>query len=174
MAMSSRAETDVKTPKTWIILDDDPDLLAVMEALVSLWDREPILLKNGAHALAWITDIREGRYHGKIPELALLDIRMPDTPQGDEIARMLRDVPQLREMAIVLMTAFELNPDAKTYLMQRTGADGFVRKPFPGLDDFLRLLEDAIDRRRALSASSPLGPSELPRPSGQSPDRAPG
>ncbi|MCC6905218.1 MAG: response regulator [Anaerolineae bacterium] len=143
----------------WIILEDDTVLRQLVAAMCQIWEVEPIELADGFAAAGWLELLNSGAYHGEIPELALLDIRMPG-PQGDEIARMIRQTPKLERMAIVMMTAFVLNPREEADLMERTQADLVLRKPLPALFEFNRLLRDAITRRNALVDASKHAPAE--------------
>lgn len=133
--------------KVWILLDDDRALLEIVSTLADLWDKEAVLLHSGSEAMAWIEDFKAGRYTGPVPELALLDIRMPGQPQGDDVARELRHTPGLHVLAIVMMTAFALDDAQEVHLLEQTGADGVIRKPFPQLEDLKKLLDHAINRR---------------------------
>ena len=133
--------------KVWILLDDDRALLEIVTTLADIWGKEPLALRGGNEAMAWLKDFREGRYAGQTPELALMDIRMPGGPQGDEVAREMRMTSGLRRMAIVLMTANFYDGTQESHLLAETGADAFVRKPFPVLDDLKKTLDRAIHKR---------------------------
>lgn len=133
--------------KVWILLDDDRALLDIVSTLADLWDKDSIQLRNGTEAMAWLKNFQDGLYEGQIPELALLDIRMPGGPQGDEVARAMRSTPGLEGITIVMMTANFLDEDAEAHLLAHTTADAFVRKPFPMLDDFKKVLDRAINKR---------------------------
>lgn len=141
---------------TWILLDDDRALLEIVSTLADLWDKEPLQFRSGTEALDWVKKFQEGGYTGPVPELALLDIRMPGGPQGDEVAREMRRTPGLQSMAIVMMTANFYDIGQESTLLDATGADGFVRKPFPVIEDFKAALDGAI-RRRALHIGSGQG-----------------
>ena len=64
---------------------------------------------DGEEAVSWINDVDEGRFHGELPELALLDIRLPGDVDGVMVGERLRKSPILGNMAIVLTTAYKLN-----------------------------------------------------------------
>lgn len=133
--------------KVWILLDDDRALLEIVSTLADLWDKDAILLHSGSEAMAWIEAFKEGSTSGPAPELALLDIRLPGGPQGDDIAREMRRTPGLHTVAIVMMTANALDTAEETHLLEQTRADGVVGKPFPLLDDLKKQLDQAINRR---------------------------
>ena len=133
--------------KVWMLLDDDRSLLEIVSTLADLWDKDTILLHSGGDAMAWVEAFKAGSIEGPIPELALLDVRLPGGPQGDDIARELRRTSGLHVMAIVMMTANALDSAQEAHLLEQTGADGCVGKPFPPLDDLKKRLDQAINRR---------------------------
>jgi len=147
--------------KVWILLDDDRALLEIVMTLADIWGKQPLGLHGGNEAMAWIKDFRDGRYTGPTPELALLDIRMPGGPQGDEVAREMRITPGLRGMAIVLMTANFYDGTQESHLLAETGADAFVRKPFPVLDDLKKTLDRAINKRISMQIRAAQGTHNL-------------
>ena len=142
--------------KLWLLLDDDRALLEIVSTLAELWGKDSIQFRNGSEAMTWLKAFQDGHYDGPVPELALLDIRMPGGPQGDEVAREMRRTPGLRPTAIVMMTANFLDIAQESTLLEATGADGFIRKPFPVIEDFKSALDGAI-RKRALHIGSGQG-----------------
>ena len=134
--------------KTWIIVEDDQGVMTMVTAMCTIWNIEPIKLIDGFAAMQWIEKFKDGKYTGLTPELALLDIRMPG-PQGPEIASQLRKIPELKEMAIVMMTAFRLSPDEKQQVMTKSEADLLLYKPLPKLFELNRMVLQAIEARKA-------------------------
>jgi CheY-like chemotaxis protein len=61
------------------------------------------------------------------PQLALLDIHLPDLT-GYDLLTKLKQNPQTKSMGIILHTASEPTPVAKT-AAERLGADGFLTYP---------------------------------------------
>ncbi len=59
---------------------------------------------------SWIENVDQGRVRGELPELAILDIRLPEV-SGPEVGHRLRQSPMLGDMAIVLITAYRLSPE---------------------------------------------------------------
>ena len=62
-----------------------------------------------------------------VPDLALLDIRLPDA-DGFEVLARIRMHPILKEMPVVMMTALAARESVLTGL--QLGADGYLTKPF--------------------------------------------
>jgi CheY-like chemotaxis protein len=135
------------TEKTWIILDDDDGIMSVFEAMCKIWQVSMIKLRDGYDAMKWIAEFRAGLYVGPLPELALLDIRMPG-PQGYQVAHELRKIPDLNEMAIVLMTAYRLSHEELEGVIKISDADQLFHKPIPNMFDFNNQLQVAIDARK--------------------------
>ena len=133
--------------KTWIILDDEVLILDIMGAMCDIWGVGMIRLNNGFTAMDWIEAFCNGTYEGPLPELALLDIRMPG-PQGYEVASQLRKVAKLNNMAIVLMTAYRLSSEQREEYMEISQADHLISKPLPPMPDLNQLLLDAVDTRQ--------------------------
>lgn len=146
---------------TWMVVEDEPDIYEVLLAMFEVWGIEGVAFVDGAEAVAWINDVDAGRVQAELPELAILDIRLPEI-SGPEVGARLRQSPILGNIAIVLITAYSLQPQEEEAVMAQAGADLLLYKPLPGPDEFRQLLEDALARRVAAqdsSASWPTGAS---------------
>jgi CheY-like chemotaxis protein len=75
-----------------------------------------------------------------MPELALMDIRMPG-PRGHEIAKRMRSISPLQHIPIILMTAFSLTDSERQEMLHDYGVDYIVHKPLPDFFEFQRLIE---------------------------------
>jgi CheY-like chemotaxis protein len=96
-------------------------------------------------------DVDRGRFKGELPELALLDIRLPGEIKGQMVGERLRKSPILGQIAIVMSTAFKLSTDEERQMMSQAGADKLVYKPLPKFNELQRMLEEVIALRRAKS-----------------------
>ncbi|BDG06030.1 response regulator [Anaeromyxobacter oryzae] len=105
-----------------LVVEDDPDLLALLEMVVADAGHRVRTASNGLEALARVAEERPG--------VILLDMRMP-VMNGWEFARELR-ARHGRCCAIVVLTAAE-NAQQRA---AEIGADGWLAKPFD-LDDVL-------------------------------------
>lgn len=140
-----------------MIVEDEPSLRMMLSAAMMLiWGVEPLAFHDGYDAMAWLDGVEAQKTSTMLPELALLDIRMPG-PQGPEIAERLRKVPATSKMAIVMMTAYRLNSEERESIVKMAKPQAMVSKPLPRLTDLKQTLELAIDRTR----SGILGPIEL-------------
>ena len=63
-----------------------------------------------------------------IPDIVLMDIRMPDL-DGIQATRLIRADPGLETTRIIILTTFDL--DEYVYLALRAGASGFLLKDLP-------------------------------------------
>jgi two-component system cell cycle response regulator DivK len=61
-----------------------------------------------------------------LPDLVLMDIRMPDL-SGNEALKLLRDDSRTAELPIVALTSSTMRGDAERFLTQ--GFDGYLPKP---------------------------------------------
>lgn len=138
---------------TWMVVEDEPDIYEVLMAMFGIWGIDGVAFVDGEEAMAWIDDVDNGRFQGELPELALLDIRLPGEIQGPSVGERIRKSPLLKEMAIVFATAYKLTPDEEKAIMEQTQADKLIYKPLPKFADLQKLLEDTITDRRTSQTS---------------------
>ena len=124
---------------TWMLLEDEPDLYDLILTMYDMLGLRGVAFSVGEEASEWIAKVDRGNYVGELPELALLDIRLPDNVSGTMIAERIRQSPVLKDIVIVLMTAYRLSPQAEQMLLQESGADMLLYKPLPRLHK-LRLM----------------------------------
>ncbi len=136
---------------TWMVVEDEPDIYAVLLAMFEVWGIEGAAFVDGTEALAWVDDVDSDRVKGDLPELAIIDIRLPGV-SGPEVAARLRQSPILRHMTIVLITAYRLPPAEEDEVMAQAEADLLLYKPLPRPEEFRHVLEDALARRAEIAA----------------------
>jgi CheY-like chemotaxis protein len=129
---------------TWMIVEDEPDLLDMLCELVNAIGHDTLAFANGEDALHWLTSVHDDHFDGEIPELALFDIRLPGQTNGPDLAHHLRQSPVLGQIVIVLMTAYRLSAAEETEIMQYATPDMLLYKPLPRFDEFRRRLEDLL------------------------------
>ncbi len=132
---------------TWMLLEDEPDLYEMVLAMYNMLGINGVAFGTGEDTIAWILDVENGHYHGELPELALLDIRMPDQISGTMVSARLRQSPILRNMVIVMMTAYRLSPKDEAEVMAQAGADYMLYKPLPHVRDLEHLLRELIAQK---------------------------
>src|SRR5882757_7561828 len=118
-----------------MVVEDEPDIYEVLLAMFEMWGIDGTAFVDGEEALAWIEDVDRGKYSGELPELALLDIRLPGPAQGDDVGKRLRESPALKNIAIVLTTAYKLSPPLDQQTVDKAGADKLIYKPLPKFNE---------------------------------------
>jgi two-component system, cell cycle response regulator DivK len=99
------------------IVEDNPDNRLLARALLEgLYDCTEY--ETGIEAL-------EGMVHD-VPSLVLLDISLPGMDGMETLAR-LRDIPTLKHLPVIALTAHAMSGDREKFL--RAGFDDYVTKP---------------------------------------------
>jgi diguanylate cyclase (GGDEF)-like protein/PAS domain S-box-containing protein len=118
--MECAQPTSVEGNSTLLIVDDYPENLISMRALLQRQDWHVITAASGFEALGLLLE------HDV--DLVLLDVQMPGM-DGFEVARLMRGSQRTRLTPIIFLTANEQSPDAviKGYA---SGAVDYLFKPF--------------------------------------------
>lgn len=138
---------------TWMVVEDEPDIYEVLLAMFEMWGIDGVAFVDGDEAVAWIDDVDSGRYRGELPELALLDIRLPGAVSGPQVGERLRKSTVLGNVAIVLSTAYKLSPEEEEKVIEQAGADKLMYKPLPKFNELEKQLEEVIASRREKAAA---------------------
>ena len=121
-------------PNTVLVIDDDPDFVAAIEAL----------LTSSGYRVASASNGRDGLQEAKKlqPDLILLDVMMTERTEGFFTLQELRRVPSLSRTPVIVISsiysvepAFRVSPEAGWL-----PANLFLPKPV----DPERLLEEAV------------------------------
>lgn len=155
--------------RAWLVVEDEPSIYDVLHTMFQMWGVEGIAYNDGEEAIAFIEDVDRGKFRGELPELAVLDIRLPGKYDGVDVGARLRQSPRLRHIAIVLITAYVLNEAEQRECVTRGGADELIRKPLPRPAEFRRRLEAVIEARKVIQAAEAA--SAPPVPSAPEPAR---
>lgn len=142
-----------------MVVEDEPDIYEVLLAMFGIWGIEGVAFVDGEEAISWIDDVDNQRFQGELPELALLDIRLPGEVNGPAVGERLRKSDTLKDVAIVLTTAYKLTPDEEASVMKQAEADKLVYKPLPKFAELQKLLEDTIAQRRDREQASESAPT---------------
>ena len=132
-----------------MVVEDEPEIYELLLAMFEMWGIEGVAFVDGEEAVAWIEDVNHNRFQGELPELALLDIRLPGEIDGIQVGEQLRKSPVLGKIAIVMTTAFKLTEAEKTEALTQTEADLWLPKPLPVFKELQSILEKVIAERRA-------------------------
>lgn len=139
---------------TWLLVEDDADIRNVVAVMMQLWGEKALALADGNAAWKWLDGVAAGTYNGDLPELALMDIRMPGHT-GDQIAARIRETAPLKDIPILLMTAFTLTDSEVQSMMARCGVDYLIKKPLPDMDVFKSTLYKVRDEKRKRLVAPP-------------------
>jgi len=117
----------MKTTPKILAVDDTPENLKLLDAILTPRGYELVTAANGTAALEVIGSVK--------PDLVLLDIIMPGL-NGYDVCRRLRDDPATRFLPIVMITA---SGDQERVQALEAGADDFIAKPFNQLELLARV-----------------------------------
>ncbi|GAB6041879.1 response regulator [Endothiovibrio diazotrophicus] len=129
-----------------LIVDDQPANLRLLSDLLREAGHKVHAAPSGELALRWL--------EGRLPDLILLDIRMPGI-DGYEVCRRLKSTPRAAEVPVLFISALD-NPRDKVQAFE-VGAVDYVSKPFEArevlarVDTHLRLhrMHDELERQVA-------------------------
>lgn len=139
-------------PVYWLIVEDEADIRNLVATMAQVWGHTPVTFESGKKAWEFLDQVEAGTYNKPLPQFALMDIRMPGY-HGDEVAKRIRRTEALKNIPIVLMTAFVLSDEERAAMKNDTGVDHILNKPLP---DFMRLKEilDTIISEKQKQTSS--------------------
>ena len=134
---------------TWLIVEDDASFRDIVTTMCELWGVNTIVFPDGKQAADWLNEA--GAKKNEKPDLALLDIRIPGL-QGHEVAAAIRRHPELSNMGIILMTAYELPGEEQQRIMAVSAADLLMFKPLPMMEELMKIARDIISKREKTTA----------------------
>jgi len=114
-----------------LIVEDDPDQLALADLRVSLAGYKVRIARNAAEL---VEDLRTQ----PLPDILLLDVMLPDG-NGFDILAKLRKHPKLALLVVAMLTAKDEPKEIAKGLA--LGADAYITKPYSK-----RILADTIER----------------------------
>ena len=120
--------------KRLLIVDDEPNLLRAVDAVLRNEGFETSTARSGKEALVAIAQ--------KQPDLIVSDVRMP-AMDGYELARRLRSSPNFALIPIVFLTAKDETEDRVEGF--RSGVDVYLTKPFEP-DELVAVINNILGR----------------------------
>jgi CheY-like chemotaxis protein len=135
-----------------LVVEDDPEIQALAEAMLGGRGYDVRLASNGAVGLEQVLTFR--------PEVVLFDFWMP-VADGRALVQGVREVARAR-VGLACMSA---TPEVSDWCA-RVGVSAFVLKPFTGeelCDAVGRALEEARASSVRMRAAEPTSPSSRPR-----------
>lgn len=103
-----------------LVVEDDPELQRALKFLLTMEKFVPRLASNRKEILEALSVL-------PLPDVALLDVGLPDTNGFDVLARM-RQHPRLKSIPVIMLTGKAQREDVMRGLAG--GADGYITKPF--------------------------------------------
>ena len=101
-----------------LLVDDEPDILEFISYNLVKEGFEVFTCGNGKDAIQMARQQR--------PQIIILDVMMPDL-DGIETCRVIRDIPELKDVLIAFLTA--RNEDYSQIAGFDAGADDYINKP---------------------------------------------
>lgn len=118
------------TDKTILLIEDNPDdqMLTLRALAKNHIGNEVIVVQDGVEALDYLfcTGAYAGRNPANLPELILLDLRLPKV-DGIEVLRRIRANEWTRSLPVVIFTSS--NADRDLVNGYAYGAKAYIRKP---------------------------------------------
>lgn len=131
----------------WLIAEDEIDIRNLVSMMATVWGHTPMAFESGQKAWDYLDSVDAGTNTGPLPEFALMDIRMPGY-RGDEVAKRIRSTDRVKNIAIVLMTAFVLSEDEMRKMKADCGVDHIINKPLPDFMTLKQILDDVIAKKK--------------------------
>jgi CheY-like chemotaxis protein len=118
-------------------IEDNPEL----QELIA------VTMRSEAHEVHQALDGLKGLEMAKavIPDVVLLDMMMPQM-NGLQVIRELKADPRLKDVPVIIMTAFYSDVEFLEQTLREAGAVEYLRKPIK-LDDLLSTVRGALARR---------------------------
>ena len=132
----------------WMAVEDESDIYDLVLEMFEMWGINGIAFDNATDTINWLAKIERQNTHGELPELALLDIRLPDF-SGLEISMAIRGNKWLHNIPIALMTAYHLSAEEEKEVMYHSQADILIYKPLPGMVELCQILEKVVHQRQS-------------------------
>ncbi len=123
------------TGKKILVVEDSENIMRLVEKVLRLRGYEVIGAQTGEDA---VNMAQTG-----LPDLILMDIRLPGGIDGLEATRRIKAIPQLAHIPILAMTA-SVRPEDMQQALDK-GCSGLVRKPID-IDELPKKVAEYITR----------------------------
>jgi CheY-like chemotaxis protein len=157
---------------SWLIAEDEADIRNLIATMIQVWGHNPVAYENGQKVWDWLDAVEQGTAKDPLPELVLMDIRMPGK-KGNELANRMRTLPSFKRTPIVLMTAFSLSESERNEMIQQDGVDQIIHKPLPDFEQLRILLHNIVTTKQSAVVPEPkeppTSPAAAPAPSATAP-----
>ena len=106
--------------KTILVVDDNDDVRRLVKKVLERSGYEVAEASDGPSTLALIEN-------GLVPDLVLMDIRLPGPQSGLEVTCSIKEIPSMQRIPVVALSASVLDRDRQQALT--AGCSGFISKP---------------------------------------------
>ncbi len=130
--------------RVWMVVEDDPRTRSIYVMMLTMWGVKPLVFPNGEDAAAWLDRVDAGEADEPLPEIAIIDVRLPGM-MGYDVARRMRELPATRQIPLLMVTAYSLSETESMRIHEAAQPDLLLPKPLPMPDDFRALLERLIE-----------------------------
>lgn len=134
-SMPEVAPVAVPGAKTVLVVDDEPDIRAMLERLLRGKGYRVVSTDNGRAALGLVKE--------HAPDLIVLDAMLPEV-HGFDIARRIKASKRYAHIPIVMVSAVYRGWRFAEDLRESCGVEHYVEKPFK-IADVLRAVESALE-----------------------------
>ena len=123
------------TGKRILVVEDKEDSRVLVEKVLRLRGYDVSGAATGEDAVKMT--------QAELPDLILMDVRLPGGIDGLEATRRIKAMPQLAHIPIIAVTASVRPEDEQSAL--DAGCNGFIRKPID-IDELPKKVAEYIDR----------------------------
>jgi DNA-binding response OmpR family regulator len=120
-------------PARILLVDDEPNILLAIEFLLK---KEGYIIQkafDGQQALDAVVSFR--------PDIVVLDVMMPEF-DGFEVARRIRNMPDIEDVRIIFLTAKGTETDKTTGYV--SGGEVYLIKPFDN-DELVSVINEVVE-----------------------------
>ncbi len=142
----------MKSSLNILIVDDDPDIIAIYQAILHDAGHITRAETSSVQALKIINELN--------PDVLLLDLMMPDM-DGLELLSHIRKIDALADLKIIVISSKSYEYDRKQALAR--GADGFIRKS-DSMQTLLQQIESIVEDKVTISYWGVRGTIPVPGP----------
>jgi CheY-like chemotaxis protein len=159
----AKQEPEQDKRRVLMLLEDDFALRSLLQVMFEQWGFKALAFPDGFRAAAWIDQVEAGDFKDPLPELALLDIRVPG-PLGTEIAHRMRITASTSKIRIVIMTAYRMDSVETDALLKAINPDGFLHKGDMDFEGLHKQLMEILDTpgNEAVSVAKPAESPAVP------------
>lgn len=118
-----------------LVIDDESAVRAAIEQILNSAGHEAILAANGMQGATLC--------HTELPDLAIIDIFMPERDGIETIAAFRRDFPNV---SVIAISGGHIASDSMLSTAQQLGAERILAKPF-SVVEFLNVVEEVLRSR---------------------------